>query len=419
MLPGAHVPISALSSQPNHHSPSTMRPTSIPRVSLTKSIYNRFSSILHPPLPFSPAESRKFLSLVKESFRKQLDAAKPAVSPIENHFSKIFAAAQSSDITAADCLSKEERLKKFREDPIGLINEQILLGKATVDLAAVCLMRHAKLQRDAGAAEANQRDGKGAVAYVLEGLRKAGLGSPGVVLRNRELVQACCQTLAVEGRESVILRWAKASEEEVPLVVRQTVLKEGVFRVRMIHGWKRAESMFRRALAGTRENQGRFTLQEHCATGLELCKAGVEDGFSETPEFVKLIRSSVHWTVHRQQQSMVHLRYGKTTAVGLKYFEDLSRRNEEFWEHAGAFWYNQCAKLAMALALECLAQNQLKEAEMVAEVIKTRFLGKVAGLDLESVGAKVDAGRAGVEKVPKSENGDHRSELQGILNGLG
>lgn len=394
-----------------------MRPTSIPRVSLTKSIYNRFSSIFHPPLPFSPAESRKFLSLVKESFRAQLDAAKPAVSPIENHFSRIFAAAQSSEITSVtDGLNKEERLKMFREDPIGLINEQILLGKATVDLAAICLMRHAKLQRDAGVTEADQRDGRGAVAYVLGGLRKAGFGSPGVLLKNRELVQACCQTLAVEGRESVILRWTKASEEEVSLVVRQTVLKEGVFRVRMVHGWKRAESMFRRAMAGTRENQGRFTLQEHCATGLELCKAGVEGGFEGTPEFARLIRSSVHWTVHRQQQSMVHLRYGKATAVGLKYFEDLSRRNEEFWDHAGAFWYNQCAKLAMALALECLAQNQVKEAEMIAEVIKTRFLGKVAGLDLESVGAKVDAGRAGVEKTPKSENG---GELQGILNALG
>lgn len=298
----------------------------------------------------------------------------------------------------------------------------MLLGKATVDLAAICLMRHVKLQRDAGAAEVNQRNGKGAVAFVLEGLRKAGLGTPGMLLKNRELVQAVTYTLAVEGRESVILRWVKASEAEVPLVVRQAVLKEGVFRVRMVHGWKRAEDLFRRAMAGTRENQGRFTLQEHCVTGLELCKAGVEDGFSETPEFGRLIRSSIHWTVHRQQQAMVHIRYGKSTAVGIKYFEDISRRPEDFWDRSGTFWYHQCSKLAMELVLECLAQNQLKEAEIITELLKTRFAGKVAGLDLKSVGAKFDAGRAGVEKekiTPESENGEHSSNLQGILNGLG
>lgn len=400
-----------------------MRPTSIPRVSLTKSIHNKFSSIFHPPLPFSPLESRKFLSLVKESFRAQLDATKPAVSPTENHFSKIFAAAQSSDLAATDSVTKEDRIKKFREDPISLVHEQILLGKATLDLAAICLMRHAKLQKDAGAAEVNQRNGRGAVAYVLEALRKAGHGPPGVLLKNRELANAACQTLAIEGRESVILRWARSSEEEVPLVVRQTVLKEGISRVRIIHGWRRAEALFRRAMAGTRENQGRFTLQEHCATGLELCKTGVQDGFLGTPELTRLVRSSVHWTVHRQQQSMVHLRYGKSTAVGLKYFEDLSMREDEFWERAGAFWYNKCASLAMELVLECLAQNQLKEAEMIAGLIKTRFVGKAAGLDLESVGAKVDAGRAGVEKEKMArESGDgehHSSELQGVLNALG
>lgn len=282
-------------------------------------------------------------------------------------------------------------------------------------------MRHAKLQRDAGAAEVDQRNGRGAVAYVLEALRAAGLGPPGQLLRNRELANAACQTLAIEGRESVILRWARASEEEVPLVVRQTVLKEGVSRVRNIHGWKRAEALFRRAMAGTRENQGRFTLQEHCATGLELCKTGLQAGFAGTPEFTRLVRSSIHWTVHRHQQSVVHLRYGKSTAVGLKYLEDLSLRDEDFWGRAGAFWYNKSANLAMELVLECLAQNQLKEAEMVAEIIKTRFVGKAAGLDLESVGAKVDAGRAGVEKK-KRESGDgghHSHELQGILNALG
>ncbi|KAL0631784.1 hypothetical protein Q9L58_009353 [Maublancomyces gigas] len=406
-----------------------MRPTSIPRVSLTKSIHNRFSSIFHPPLPLSPIESRKFLSLVKESFRDQLDASTPKVSPIENHFSQIFAAAaQSSEITATDGLGKEERIKKFLNDPIGVINEQMLLGKATVDLAAICLTRHAKLQRDAGAGagagavEVNQQNGRGPVAFVLEGLRKAGLGTPGELLKSRKLVEAVTYTLVVEGRESVILRWVRASEAEVSLAVRQTVLKVGIFHVRRMHGWKRAEDLFRRVMAGVRENQGRFTLQAHCVTGLELCKAGVEDGFSGSPEFSRLIRSSVHWTVHRQQQAMVHLRYGKMTAVGVKYFDDLSHREEEFWERSGAFWYHKCSKLAMELVLECLAQNQLKEAEMITELLKRRFVGKVAGLDPESVGAKFDAGRAGVEKkkiAPEPESGEQSSDLQGILNGLG
>lgn len=400
-----------------------MRPTSIPRVSLTKSIHNRFSSIFHPPLPLSPIESRKFLSLVKESFRAQLDASTPKVSPIEKHFSQIFAAAaQSSEITATDGLSKEDRIKRFLDDPIGVINEQMLLGKATVDLAAICLTRYAKLQRDTGVVEVNQQNGRGPVAFVLEGLRKAGLGPPGKLLKSRELVRAVTYTLVVEGRESVILRWVRASEAEVSLVVRQTVLKEGIFHVRRMHGWKRAEDLFRRVMAGVRENQGRFTLQVHCVTGLELCKAGVEDGFSESLEFARLIRSSVHWTVHRQQQAMVHLRYGKMTAVGVKYFDDLSHREDDFWERSGAFWYHKCSKLAMELVLECLAQNQLKEAEMITELLKRRFVGKVAGLDLESVGAvKLDAGRAGVEKksAPEPENGEQNSDLQGILNGLG
>lgn len=396
-----------------------MRPTSIPRVSLTKSIHNRFSSIFHPPLSFSPLESRKFLSLVKESFRAQLDAATPVVSPIENHFTKIFAAAQSSGTLVTDGLNKEERIKRFLEDPIAVINEQLLLGKASTDLAAVCLMRHAKLQRAAGVAAVSQRNGKGAVAFVLEGLRKGGFGPPGQLLKNRELVQAVVYTLAVEGRESVILRWARASEEEVPILVRQNVLKQGILHVRMVHGWKRAEDLFRRTMAGMRENQGRFMLQEHCGTGLELCKLGVADGFAGTPEFARLVRSSVHWAIHRQQQAMVHLRYGKSTAVGLKYFIDLAERGEDFWERPGAFWYNQCSKLATELALECIAQNQLKEAEIITEIVKARFVGRVPGLDLESVGAKADAGKAGAEKEKITQESEHSSDLQGILNGLG
>lgn len=319
-----------------------------------------------------------------------------------------------------DGLSKEERVKRFLEDPLGVFTEQILLGRATPDLGAICLMKHAKLQQAVGPGtiKPGERESESAAAVVLEGLRKQ-FGPPAETLKNERLLNAVTYALIIEGREHVIVRWARATTKEAMLSVRQSILKQGVYHMRMVHGWIRAVNLFRQVLGGMREAQGRFSLGEHCSTALQLCEAGVEGGFQGTPEFMKLVRSSTHWAIGWQQQAMVQLKYGKMTGVGVKYFYELSQRDEDFWKSRGSFWYMQNSRLAMELAQECLEQKQVKEAEMIAELIKRRFYEKFPGLEEESVNVKIDAGKTREKITRDSGNEEHSSDLQGILNALG
>lgn len=396
-----------------------MKPTSIPRVSLTKSFFTRFSSVIHPPLPLTPIESRKFLSLIKDSFRTQLSATTPAIAPTEQHFSKIVSAAQSG-IPVTDELSKEERIKRFLEDPLGVFTEQALLGSATPDLAAVCLMKHAKLQQGKPANGAREvRDEESAAGVVLGELRKAGFGAPAVVLRNEDLLRAVTYSLIGEGRIDVLVRWARVTKEESLLPLRRSIVKQTVYYIMHERGWMFAAEFFRQVVQGSRENQSRFSLREHCSTGLKLCEAGLKEGLGKTPEFARLVRSSVHWAINWQQQAAVNLAYGKMTGVGLKYFYSLAENGDSFWEHQKSPWYHQNSRLAMGLVLECLEQKQVKEAEMINELVKKRFAEKV-GLGPEDVGAKMDEDKARTEMITENlEDGEHSSDLQGVLNSLG
>ncbi|KAH0610536.1 uncharacterized protein H6S33_012063 [Morchella sextelata] len=406
-----------------------MKSTNIARVSFTKSALSRFTTLLNTPLAGSAAESGKFLSLIKESFRSSLEASTPPVAPTDSHLSRILSTEPflSSGLTgtspAAASAASKANIKKFLQDPLELFEEQCLLGKADTELAALCLNRYLRdgLMPEPPASISVPKELKWSAAdIVLDGLKRSGVGEPADVLSNPKLARAVAESWAIENKDQMIVRWSKMAGKET-LVARQNILFFGLRKILSLRGWESAVAMFMEVLDGHQQDK-RFTRREYSGVGAMLCEEGVK-GFAKHPSFTKLISKSTVWAVNLQMKAWIHLRFTRRVDVGVLYFKKLADHLSAGEQPALKSWYRQDIKFPVNLTRECLVQGRIEDAEMVKNVVEKIFFHRVTEGHLDEMRRMIEQAKAGGGMGGTGEEASKESEnitdLQGMINALG
>ncbi|KAI9864326.1 MAG: hypothetical protein M1813_003246 [Trichoglossum hirsutum] len=224
--------------------------------SLLLSLHSLVSRI-HPPLPLNPQESERLLLLLTSSFRRHLNREYPSLRTDElqlqdqildgpggdgsrkilrqdanarprsaklmssaaanYHFVSILTSplfTKPARSLPPSCLGEGNRkhdlkaLRRIMDDPMGVFEENVALGTATIHMAAVCL--RILMKEILSSPVLSVKDGmveSGAGAKVLKWMWSSGLSASSDFLADHSFVGALVPFLIVDGRSDVVWAW--------------------------------------------------------------------------------------------------------------------------------------------------------------------------------------------------------------------
>ena len=177
-------------------------------------------SKIHPQLPLNPRESQKLLSLLKSSFRQQLDREHPVVLSESRHATDdhlqsilknpLFEAEPrkrrlSSDLSNGSQLGRTQELL---ERPLDYFKAQVIAGTATLDTAEACLsVQFDKLSVPFGPSSKVSVRSSDTGSIILSWLWSSGLAESKAFLQNERFMGLLMPFLVVEGRGDLVWRW--------------------------------------------------------------------------------------------------------------------------------------------------------------------------------------------------------------------
>lgn len=183
------------------------------------------ASKIHQPLPLSPRDSQKLLSILKASFRQQLDREHPVAASghahdAHHHLHSILTNPLFIVKTRRSRLSSKDRAagvheslkdaQLFVQRPMGYFKERVAAGTATVDIARLCL--HAQYKTAVASSDAkatNALKSSAAGSTVLSWLWSSGLEGSNTFLLEHTFVAAIMPFLVAEGHQAVAWRWLR------------------------------------------------------------------------------------------------------------------------------------------------------------------------------------------------------------------
>src|SRR5579862_5442000 len=204
-------------------------------------------SKIHPRLPLDPQESQQLLSLLTASFRRHLNSEYPSFRADETHnqftdgpgrngarggmlMSSVAAHRHFGSILTSPLFTKRRRgsspgrpgegirkcsledVRRIVDDPMGIFEENVALGTATIDMATFCLttrLREILACRALSAREGMRESGAG--TKVLKWMWSSGLSASNDFLADERFVNALIPFLVVEGHSDVAWFWMKRS----------------------------------------------------------------------------------------------------------------------------------------------------------------------------------------------------------------
>lgn len=276
-------------------------------------------------------------------------------------------------------LDGSKGLERINEDPIGVFEQQVLAGRATLGLAGLCLNKYVE-----GIKAKRWRVGEeSALGRVLEGLQKGGLVTKINAITNSPITQPIVGTLVAEGRETKIidlLSKASISDKE-----KLRILQFGIVAMEAKAGIGKAVEMFERSLR-TFGNK-KYQYGEFQPVGLQLCRK-VKDGESNKQLLEKLVSSAELWAKSPFMEAAIHLRFGRRTDTPINYFLSLDKDESEFWGSGNKDWYHRSAKMGLELGMVCVERENWEDAATITDIIRRRFCGRVAGLFAHELGVQ-------------------------------
>ncbi|PWW80227.1 hypothetical protein C7212DRAFT_289545, partial [Tuber magnatum] len=354
-----------------------MQPSALNRLRLTLAFF-KLHNVLHPQLPLTPLQRNRLLGLVKDSFRQQLNSV--PTPPTDSHVGNLLVT-----LPFSTSLDGSKGLERIHEDPIGVFEQQVLAGKATLGLAGLCLNKYVE-----GIKTKGWRVGEeSAVSRVLEGLQKSGLVTKMNAIKNSPTTRPIIETLVAEGREAKImdlLSAANISDKE-----KFRILQFGIVATEAKAGIDKAVEMFEGSLH-TFGNK-KYQYGEFQPVGLRLCRK-VSDGESNKGQLLeKLVSSAKLWARSPSMEAAIHLRFGRRTDTAINYFLSLDKDGSEFWSGKNKKWYHKTAKMGLELGMVCVERENWEGAATITDIIRRRFCGRVAGLFAHELGVR-DRGMA-------------------------
>jgi len=179
-------------------------------------------SKIHPPLPMSPRESQRLLSLLNTSFKQQLDRYHHASSEQDAglHLRSIlsnplFEAKPSSGAWIhADGRRKSKSalsvLRTLVKRPREIFKEQIAAGTATLDMAKLCLRaEHRNCLGSPNAQLGDALSSSGIGSLVLEWLWASGLENSKAFLTNWDFVRHLVPFVVAEQKQDRMWGWVQ------------------------------------------------------------------------------------------------------------------------------------------------------------------------------------------------------------------
>jgi len=350
-----------------------MQPSALNRLRSTLSFF-KLHNVLHPQLPLTPLERNRLLGLVKDSFRQQLNSV--PTPPTDSHVGSLLVT-----LPFSTSLDGSKGLERIHEDPIGVFEQQVLTGRATLGLAGLCLNKYVE-----GIKAERWRVGEeSALGRVLEGLQKSGLVTKINAITNSPITRPIVETLVAEGRETKImdlLSTAKISDKE-----KFEILQFGIVAMEAKAGVGKAVEMFERSLC-TFGNK-KYQYGEFQPVGLQLCRK-VKDDESNKQLLEKLVSSAELWAKSPFMEAAIHLRFGRRTDTAINYFLSLDKDGSEYWGSKNEKWYHKTAKMGLELGMVCIEGENWEHAATITDIIRRRFCGRVAGLFAHELGVRDD-----------------------------
>ena len=181
------------------------------------------ASKIHQPLPLNPRESQKLLSVLKASFRKQLDQEHPVTSSgsphdVHHHLHSVLTNPLFNVNTRRRRLSSKSRMdgncgrlqdaQRFDQRPMDHFKEQVATGTATLDTATQYLQAQyidAVASSDPKAANSLRSSANGSI--VLSWLWSSGLEGSNTFLFDHKFVAAIMPFIVAEGHQTIAWRW--------------------------------------------------------------------------------------------------------------------------------------------------------------------------------------------------------------------
>ncbi|CUS08490.1 unnamed protein product [Tuber aestivum] len=365
-----------------------MQPSALNRLRLTLAFF-KLHNVLHPQLPLTPLQRNRLLGLVKDSFRQQLNSV--PTPPTDSHVGNLLATFPFST-----SLDGSGSLERIHEDPIGVFEQQVLAGRATLGLAGLCLNKYVEGIRTKGWRVGEES----ALGRVLGGLQKSGLVTKMNAITSSPITRPIIETLVAEGREAEIIDLLSAtniSDKE-----KSRILQFGIVAVEVKAGIDKAVEMFERSLRTS--GSKKYQYGEFQPVGLRLCRK-VKDGESSKEHLLEMLVSSAKlWAKSPSIEAAIHLRFGRRAETAINYFLSLDKEGSGFWSGRNRNWYHKTVKMGLELGMVCVERENWEGAATITDIIRRRFCGRVAGLSVHELGVQDhgmarDALQKALEKV--------------------
>jgi len=276
-------------------------------------------------------------------------------------------------------LDGSKGLERIHEDPIGVFEQLVLTGRATLGLAGLCLNKYVE-----GIKAKRWRVGEeSALRRVLEGLKKSGLVNKIDAITDSPITLPIVETLVAEGRETKImdlLSSANISDKE-----KFSILQFGIVAMEAKSGIGKAVEMFERSLRTF--GSEKYQYGEFQPVGLQLCRK-VKDDELNKQLLEKLVSSTELWAKSPFMEAAIHLRFGSKTDTAINYFLSLDKGGSEFWGSRSQAWYHKAAKMGLELGMVCIEREEWEHAAIITDIIRRRFCRRVAGLFAHELGVR-------------------------------
>ena len=178
-------------------------------------------SKIHPQLPLNPRESEKLLSLLKISFRQQLDKEHPLILSESIHATDVhLQSILKSPLFEAKSRNRRQpsmnqrsgsqlgRIQELLERPMEYFKEQAAAGTATLETAKVCLTaQYERLSLSSAVVSKVSTRASDTGSIVLSWLWSSGLAESKPFLKDKRFFNLLAPFLAIEGHGDLIWRW--------------------------------------------------------------------------------------------------------------------------------------------------------------------------------------------------------------------
>lgn len=181
---------------------------------------------IHPPLPMTPRESQRLLSLLNASFKQQFDREHLATSSSNEHHTNLHLHSiltnplfDAKPRTHGTSITKSQRigqntgqLPSQMTQPMDAFKKRVSQGTADLLTAKMCLRVQYKAcmaSSDATPREAMQTSG--AAPTILQWLWSSGMEDNGTFLSDRKFIALLVPFLVAEGQQSRISHWLRRS----------------------------------------------------------------------------------------------------------------------------------------------------------------------------------------------------------------